>query len=273
MAERKVPTKRPMCRGEVVRKHWLTPQVVRVTVGGPGLASFTDNGFTDKYVKLLFPRPDVDYPEPFDIHTVRAELPREKWPTTRTYTVRSFDPDKGELSIDFVCHGDEGLAAPWAMRAEPGDVLLFTGPGGAYSPNTEADWYLMAGDESALPAIGAALEQLPDGVPVHAFLEVEDETEEQPLETPGKLDLRWIHRATSALPPGEELLAAVRDFDFPAGTCDVFVHGEAGAVKTLRRHLFAERELDRHAVSISGYWRRGWNEDGWQAKKNDFMAS
>lgn len=270
--QRKTPTKRPMCHAQVVRKQWLTPQMVRVTVGGDGMSAFADNGYTDRYVKLLFRKPGVSYPEPFDIHTVRAELPREQWPTTRTYTVRSYDPVEAELSIDFVCHGDEGIAAPWAMRAEPSDELMFTGPGGAYSPDLDADWHLMVGDESALPAIGAALEVLPVGAPAYAFVEVADASEEQPLETPGKLEISWIHRSSSTLPPGDELVAAVRAFEFPAGDCHAFVHGEASFVKPLRRQLFDERAIERDRVSISGYWRRGTNEDGWQATKNEFMA-
>ncbi len=108
--------------------------------------------FTDHYVKLLFPRPDVAYPEPFDMEKVRAELPREQWPSTRTYTVRAWDAEAGELTIDFVHHGDSGLAGPWAANARPGDEIFFNGPGGAYAPRADAGWHLLAGDESAIPA-------------------------------------------------------------------------------------------------------------------------
>lgn len=127
------------------------PHMIRVVLGGEGLAEFGAGEFTDHYVKLLFRRPGVEYPEPFDVERIRAELPREQWPVTRTYTVRAWDPASAELTIDFVHHGDKGVAGPWAAAARPGEDLFFNGPGGAYAPSPEADWHLFAGDESALP--------------------------------------------------------------------------------------------------------------------------
>ncbi|GAA3307717.1 hypothetical protein GCM10020295_67430 [Streptomyces cinereospinus] len=106
----------------------------RVVLGGDGLAEFTAGTCTDHYVKLLFPAEGVTYPAPFDLERIRAEFPREQWPVTRTYTVRAWDPEVRELTLDFVLHGDEGLAGPWAMRAQPGETLRFMGPGGAYAP-------------------------------------------------------------------------------------------------------------------------------------------
>src|SRR5690606_21164117 len=105
----------------------------------------------------------VAYPQPFNIQQVRATMPRELWPRLRTYTVRAWDPDALELTLDFVHHGDEGLAGPWAANARPGDELFMLGPGGGYAPDPGADWHLLAGDESALPAIAASLEALPEG--------------------------------------------------------------------------------------------------------------
>src|SRR5919107_760128 len=168
--------------------------MIRVVAGGPGLSGFPETPHADRYVKILFPRPDVDYPEPFDIEAIWAALPREQWPATRTYTVRALDHAAGELTIDFVHHGDEGIAGPWAAAARPGDVLRLLGPGGAYAPDPTADWHLMVGDESALPAIGAACERVPAGVPVVVVLEVADAAEEQPLRCPGELRVTWLHR-------------------------------------------------------------------------------
>ena len=179
---------------QVRRTEWLTPHMIRVVAGGDDLAAFPDTEYTDRYVKIIFPRPGVVYPEPFDMDAVRAAHPREEWPALRTYTVRAFDPVAGELTIDFVHHGDAGLAGPWAAAARPGDPLLLLGPGGAYAPDPTADWHLLVGDESALPAIGAALERVPAGVPVHALVEVDGPADEQDLTTPGRLDLRWSHR-------------------------------------------------------------------------------
>ncbi|HVV25137.1 MAG TPA: siderophore-interacting protein [Pseudonocardiaceae bacterium] len=257
--------KRGIATMTVTRTEWLTPHMVRVVLNGP----FTDNGFTDKYVKLLFPQPGVDYPTPIDLDVIRAEFPRDQWPTTRTYTVRWFDPAAGDLAIDFVTHGDEGVAAPWAAAAQPGDKVIVRGPGGAYAPSPEADWHLLVGDEAALPAIGAALEALPDGAPAVVFALVEDESEIQKLTTPGDVDIRWLLRSDHPSPEaaGEALVAAVRGLEFREGVVNAFVHGEAGFVADLRRHLLNERGVAKNMLSISGYWRRGKNEDGWQAEK------
>jgi NADPH-dependent ferric siderophore reductase len=249
---------------QVRRTERLTPSMIRVFAGGDDLAAFPETPHTDRYVKLVFPREGVAYPEPFDMDVVRATLPREQWPIVRTYTVRSFDPGTGELAIDFVIHGDTGIAGPWAAGARPGDVLRLLGPGGAYAPDPTADWHLMVGDESALPAIGAACERVPAGVPVVAVLEVADAAEEQPLSCPGKLDVRWLYR-DSAVP--DQLPAAVGALQFPRGRVHAFVHGEAGFVRDVRRHLIDERAVPRERLSVSGYWRRGRDEDGWRADR------
>ena len=249
---------------EVDHTEWLTPHMIRVVAGGPDLAAFPDTPYTDRYVKLLFPRDGVSYPEPFDADTIRAEMPREHWPITRTYTLRAFDVARQLITIDFVYHGDEGFAGPWAASARPGDVLRLLGPGGAYAPDPDADWHLMVGDESALPAIGAACERVPDGAHVLAVLEVGDAAEHQELDSPGKLDVRWLHR-DEGVP--EQLLEAVRAAAFPPGDVHAFVHGEAGFVRDVRRHLLAERGVPRERLSVSGYWRRGRDEDGWRADK------
>ncbi|WP_019884967.1 siderophore-interacting protein [Streptomyces purpureus] len=261
--------KAPQAReARVVRTERITPHMVRVVLGGEGLATFGAGEFTDHYVKLLFAAEGVSYPEPFDMERIRAEFPRDQWPTTRTYTVRAWDALHRELTIDFVVHGDEGLAGPWAAKAQPGDVIRFLGPGGGYTPDPHADWHLLAGDESALPAIAVALERLPEGALVHAFVEVAGPEEEQKLRTAAGITPTWLHRG--ARPPGEALLAAVRALDFPPGDVHAFVHGEAGVVKDLRRHLRLEREVPRDRLSISGYWRLGQTDEAWRAVKREW---
>lgn len=151
--------------------------------------------------------------------------------------------------------------------AQPGDVLWFNGPGGAYSPDEAADWHLLVGDESALPAIGSAVEQLPAGARAIVLLEVGDESEEQKFGGSGEADVRWFHRSAASGERGDGLVAAVEALDFPDGTPHVFVHGEAGFVLRIRKNLYQERGLARDRVSLSGYWRLGKNEDGWQAEK------
>lgn len=244
----------------------LTPHMTRVVLGG--LTDFDAGEFTDHYVKLLFPPDGVTYPEPFDMQWIRAELPRDQWPSTRTYTVRQWDADTAELSIDVVHHGDEGIAGPWAARVVPGDEIRLMGPGGAYAPSADVDWHLLAGDESALPAIAASLERLPAGARAHAFIEVAGPDEEQKLAPSAEAEVTWLHRGTS--PVGTALVKAVTDFEFPPGTVQAFVHGEATFVKELRRLLLVERALPRNLVSISGYWRTGHDEDRWQATKRDW---
>ncbi len=248
----------------VRRSERITPHMIRVVLS---CDDFVDNGTSDHYVKLLFLQPGVEYPDPLDMGQVREQLPSEHWPTMRTYTVRSWDEASHELTIDFVHHGDEGIAGPWAAAAKPGDKLWFNGPGGAYGPDEAAAWHLLVGDESALPAIGAAIEQLPPGAHAKVFVEVEDETEEQKFSGSGDVELTWFHRAGGTGNRGDGLVAAVEALEFPPGDVQAFVHGEAGFVLRLRRHLFADRGLARDRVSLSGYWRLGKNEDGWQAEK------
>ncbi|MFF1543206.1 siderophore-interacting protein [Streptomyces sp. NPDC058291] len=268
MAERPARKPRKPHSAQVVRTERLTPYMHRVVLGGDGLADFTAGTCTDHYVKLLFGPEGVTYPEPFDVERIRAEFPREQWPVTRTYTVRRWDAEHRELTLDFVIHGDEGLAGPWAARVRPGETVRFMGPGGAYRPDTAADWHLLAGDESALPAIAAALESLPAGAVAHAFVEVAGPEEEQKIES--DVEVVWLHRGER--PIGEMLVEAVRALPFPEGRLHAFVHGEAACVKELRKFLRVELQVPREDLSISGYWRLGHNEDGWQASKREWNA-
>ncbi|MER5912967.1 siderophore-interacting protein [Streptomyces sp. NPDC001982] len=268
MAERPARKPRKPHSAQVVRTERLTPHMQRVVLGGEGLAGFGADTCTDHYVKLLFGAEGVTYPEPFDIQRIRDEFPPEHWPVTRTYTVRAWDAEHLEMTLDFVVHGDEGLAAPWALRTRPGDTVRFMGPGGAYAPDASADWHLFAGDESALPAIARSLESLPEGAVAHAFVEVSGPEEEQKIDS--DVPVVWLHRGDR--PVGEALVEAVRALEFPAGRVHAFVHGEAGFVKELRHLLRVERAIPREDLSISGYWRLGHNEDGWQASKRDWNA-
>ncbi|MFE1437687.1 siderophore-interacting protein [Streptomyces sp. NPDC058739] len=253
---------------QVVRTERLTPHLQRVVLGGDGLAEFSVGTHTDHYVKLLFPAEGVTYPEPYDLQRIREEFPREQWPVTRTYTVRAWDPEARELTLDFVVHGDEGLAGPWAIRVRPGATVRFLGPGGAYAPDPTADWHLLVGDESALPAIAAALEALPDDAEVRAFVEIAGPGEELKIDTAA--EVAWLHRGGRRI--GEALVEAVHTLDWPEGRVHAFVHGEASWVKQLRHLLRVERGIPREDLSISGYWRLGHDEDGWQASKRDWNA-
>ncbi|MGW2720243.1 siderophore-interacting protein [Streptomyces sp. NPDC001492] len=269
MAEPPARKPRKAQSAQVVRTERLTPHMQRVVLGGEGMAAFAADTCTDHYVKLLFPPTEgVAYPEPFDLERIREELPREQWPVTRTYTVRAWDPVHRELTLDFVIHGDEGLAGPWAARVQPGETVHFMGPGGAYAPDVSADWHLLVGDESALPAIARSLESLPAGVTAHAFVEVSGPEEEQKIDS--DVEVVWLHRGDR--PVGEALVEAVRSLRFPEGRLQAFVHGEAHFVKELRQLLRCDLAIPREDLSISGYWRLGHNEDGWQASKREWNA-
>jgi NADPH-dependent ferric siderophore reductase len=244
----------------------LTPHLIRVVVSGDDLDGFPAGAFTDHYVKLQIPPPGAPYSAPFDAEEVKARLPKEQWPRTRTYTVQDWDEQRNLLTIDFVHHGDTGVAGPWAASARPGDGLQLSGPGGAYTPDPGADWHLMVGDESVLPAISASLRRVPAGVPVHVIVEVDGPGDEVALDSPGDMHLTWLHRNGNP----DVLVDAVRALDFPPGALHAFVHGEAAAVRSLRKHLIVDRGVPREALSVSGYWKRERTEEGWREDKAEW---
>ncbi|MDQ1595539.1 MAG: hypothetical protein QOH40_2095 [Arthrobacter pascens] len=258
---------RPQINLTVLRREQLSAHMVRIVAGGEGFADYVNNDFVDRYVKIAFPQSGVAYPEPLDLWAVRETMPREQWPFTRTYTVRWVNVAARELAIDFVIHGDEGLAGPWAASAQPGDSLIFTGPGGGYNPDPSADWILLAGDEAAVPAIAAVIESLPEDARGLAFLEVDSDADIQPISAPAGVKVAWLQRRGVAAGDSDLLVSAVRESAWPDGRVDVFAHGERGYMKGLREVLFRERGLDRNQVSLSGYWAKGRVEDDFQAEK------
>jgi NADPH-dependent ferric siderophore reductase len=262
---------RPARRATVLETERLSPGMVRIVLGGDDLHDFAAGEFTDHYVKIQLPPPSADYGSDFDLDEIQATRPRELWPRTRTYSVRGWDAAARRLTIDFVVHGDEGVAGPWAAAARPGDTVQLRGPGGAYAPSPDADWHLLVGDASVIPAIAAALARIPAGVPVCVVIEVDGPDEEQPLTSSGVLDLRWVHRSR---PPGEEpelALEAVRALELPDGRGHAFVHGEASSVRAVRRHLLVDRGLPAEALSISGYWKLRRTEEGWREDKAEWQ--
>ena len=256
--------------GEVLEVERLTPHMVRVVLGGDGLAEFAPTPFTDQYVNVLFVPPGAPYDVPFDPDVAKESAPEHR-PRGRRYSIRAWDPASGRLTIDFVVHGDVGFAGRWATHAGPGDRLQIVGPTGGYAPDPEADWYLMVGDESALPAIAASLEQIPAGRTVLAALVVDDAASRLALDCPGELAVTWVHREDEPDNP-DQLLQAVEKLDFPAGRVQVFVHGEAGEVRAVRRHLIADRGVPREGASISPYWRRDYTDERWREVKRAWLA-
>ncbi len=260
---------------QVVRTEQLAATMIRVVVGGPGLAAFEPSPHADSYVKVVFlpegaPRPRRDDGR-LDLDAVRQQLPADQQPRQRSYTVRAFDAAAGELTLDFVVHGDEGVAGPWAAHARPGDEVLLLGPGGAWSPDPDAAAHLLAGDASALPAIAVALERLPADAVGYAVVEIHGPEDEIPLTAPDGLRVLWVHTAGAV--PGLALVDAVTALPALPAPVSAFVHGEAGAVRELRRHLRTDRGITREGLSVSGYWRLGADDEGWRATKRDWLAT
>ncbi|MBK5231398.1 MAG: siderophore-interacting protein [Thermoleophilia bacterium] len=260
---------RPPILTEVVETRDLTPHLIRVVVTGDDLRGFPAGEFADHYVKLQFPPPGADYEAPFDPGEIKSSRPKESWFRQRTFTVRDWDPEANHLTIDFVHHGDTGLAGPWAANARPGDLLQMVGPGGDYAPSPEAGWHLLAGDEAVIPAIAVALGRIPEGVPVHVFLEVDDEGGEVPLASPGDLRLSWLHRGEGSR-ESSRIPAAIAGLEFPDGEVHAFVHGEAGMVREVRKHLVLERDVPRQSLSATGYWKYSRTEEGWREDKPEW---
>ena len=231
---------------QVRRTQRLTPLMIRVTVDGPQLAEFVSNG-TDQNVILYFYEDGVRLPEPLTLESARAFF-ATAWPIMRTYTIRRFDSVRHEIEIDFVLH-EGGFASGWAERAAIGDRLIFAGPSRAFALEPSVDHYLIAGDETALPAIGALLAEMPAECPATVFIEIADAAEEQKLPR----SVTWLHRNGAA--PGELLIPAVRNAEFPGGTVHAWVGAEAAAVRDLRHYLRDERGLRRNQTSITVYWR------------------
>jgi NADPH-dependent ferric siderophore reductase len=256
---------RPQAILTVQHREWLSPHTVRITAGGPGFDALRMNEFTDKYAKIIFVDSGLGLTPPYDLAALRESLPSDQQPVTRTYTLRRADAQRQQLAIDFVVHGDEGIAAPWAAHAEPGDILTMSGAGGAYHPDPGSEWHLFAGDESALPAICSALEALPGDARGLAYLETSDPGEYLDATLPSGMEVIWLHRPQPGSQP--RLLAdALLAGPWLSGQADVFAHGERESMKALRSAL-KSRLGDGDRLSLSGYWASGRTEDVFQSEK------
>lgn len=251
---------RPQAVLHVLSVDRLSPNLVRIVAGGEGFDAFSDNTATDKYAKILFADPAHGLTPPYDLDRLRAEEP-EKLPTRRTYTIRAVDSTARTVTIDFVVHAAEGVAAVWAAGAEIGDALVLVGASGAYRPADDAPWHLLVGDHSALPAVSSAVEALPATSRGYVLLSVADPADRILPEAPEGVEVRWFD--DDAL-----LLSALDGLDWPVGTPQVFAHGERGTIKRVRA-LLREREIPRESLSISAYWALGRVEDQFQAEKRE----
>lgn len=240
---------------DVLRTTRLSRQLLRVTVGGPQLAGF-HSAAADDHVTLYFPNPGENTVPVPEVGANGLTFPRDAAPVEhRDYTPRHHDPVAGELDIDFVLHGS-GPAAAWAEAAEPGRVLGVAGPRGSFVVPDDLDWYLLAGDETALPAIARRLEELPAGTRAIAFVEVADAAEELELTTAADLDLTWLHRDGAPAGSAPLLADAVRALDFPSGSYYAWAAGESGCMRPLRQFLARDRALPNDRFKVQGYWKK-----------------
>jgi NADPH-dependent ferric siderophore reductase len=227
--------------------------MVRVTLAGSELAGLTVEQPAAS-VRVLLPSPGATELVVPTWNGNEFRLRDGRRPTIRTFTPWRADPDALELDVGIVVHGG-GVASDWAMSAQPGAGAAVSGPGRGYAVDHDAPAFLVAGDETAIPAITQVLEALPDETPVQVCIEVAhpDARFELPVH-PGAA-VNWLDLAPGAA-PGEALNTAVRDVDLAPGT-RVWAAGEAAAVQRIRRHLFDDRGVPRAHTSVRGYWKHG----------------
>jgi NADPH-dependent ferric siderophore reductase len=238
--------RRVMRRVRVTRVEQLSPRMVRVTFTGDDLGTFAWNG-PAAHIKLIFPEEGQTEPLMPQSDGLRSTR-------MRTYTPRRFDPTVPELDVEFVLHGD-GPASSWAAQAKVGQALILGGPGPNYQIDPDVQWFLLAGDDAALPAIETILDALRAEARVRVLLEVVDEHEERPLSTAAQLDNTWLHRGPSPAEADTALEAAVRAMQLPAGNGRFYVGCEAAAMRRIRKHLLQERGLNPATIVTRGYWK------------------
>lgn len=233
--------KSPPRRLTVIRTSQLTPNMKRITLGGPELEGFPSDQ-ESAYVKLKFP------------DDVQAEM------VTRTYTVRSFREAQQELDVDFVVHGDSGPASAWAIRARPGDEITLAGPGGKKLLDFSADWFLLVGDMTALPAISVNIEQLPEHARGFAVIEILEESDIQSFQVPEDFEIHWVINAAPEI-ENTLLLDKVMQLPWLDGKPSIWAACEFSSMRALRRYFKQEKQVPKDALYVSSYWKRGLSEE------------
>jgi len=245
----------------------LTPNMQRLVLGGDDLAGFPENSAGD-YVKLMFQD---------DGQPVTNAVPGQR-PLMRTYTVQSFNSDQQTIAVDFALHGlasdghEQGVASQWSVRARPGEQILVGGPGPGRGIVTEADWFLLAGDMTALPALSVQLASLPAEATGFAVIEVSSLDDAQPLDVPPGIEVFWVaddrhDQEYSAF------VQRVRTLPWKNGEVSVWAACEFSKMRQLRHYLKQERHVATSRSYISSYWKQGASEDQHKrAKKEDASA-
>ena len=257
---------------QVVRTERLGPSLVRVSFAGDDLAFFFSDG-RDQSLSLFLPQPGQLEPAvPYELGDGWwqgwRELPDDVRAVMRSYTLRALRRDPDEIDIDFVLHEPAGPASRWASRASAGDRVVLLGPAIAdnrairFRPPEDADLVVVWGDETAVPAVSAILEALPAGTRARVWLEVQHAGDIQDLATDADAEVTWLVRENQGVEGSPMALGALRDAQLPSAERPyVWIAGEAGQVKALRRHFVGERGFDRRRVTFVGYWRQGLSEE------------
>lgn len=236
-------------RIEVLKIEPLSAHMARITFEGADLAGFEWRGPAG-HLKLTVP----------DEGEHEAPMPQEDGPRSafmRTYTPRGFDPKALTLDVDFVLHA-HGPAGRWASRARVGDRLVLMGPAPGYKIDPDADWFVLAGDDTALPAIETILADLPARARAIVFVEVGDGGEARELHSPATVDVQWVVRQGEPAPPGQALDAALRALPaLPPGPGRIYVGCESTAMRRIRDFWVKDRGVEVRSLVARGYWKQG----------------
>jgi NADPH-dependent ferric siderophore reductase len=243
---------------EVVAVEDVHPHLRRITFGGGDLASFSPLG-PDTFLYVLLPPPgrtELTIDRGFTWESVER-MPEAERPVGAYYTLREWRPERAELDMLFVLHGDSGPASAWAQRAAPGDEVALWGPRQAFEPPEGTDWYLLVADETGLPAVARILESLPAGTTARVFAEVASPGERQALPEAPTYEVTWLYRDGAEAGTTTLLPDAVRAMPWPGGTPYVWGGGESRALTRVRSYVRKEVGLPRSHVSLVAYWRHG----------------
>lgn len=251
---------------QVIRTADVSPGMRRVTMGGEQLkahtaengypvAEFRSDGFDDEF-KVLIKHPDVDVAVgPAQLDGV-LDWPRgDEHLLLRTYTVRRWDPEAGEIDVDFVNHG-VGPATSWARNVQPGETIQIAGPKSSSAHPKDVDWVLVGADETALPAVARWLEEWLEGARGQFFIEVEEESHRQDLNVPQGVELTWLIRHGAEAGTTTLLFDALKAAEWWEGKVFAWVAGEAGTLTPIRRWLRREKDLDKEQIEVTGYWKK-----------------
>ena len=240
-------------RVEVRRVERVTPRMSRVTLAGPELDGFSVEDPAAS-VRLLLPATGTTELVIPEWNGNEFLLPDGRRPAIRTFTPVRVDPGSSALDLEIVVH-EAGVASRWVQVAQPGSAVAVSGPGRGYTVDRDAAAYLLAGDETAVPAMCQLLEVLPADRPVQVLVEIAHTDARLALPGHPECTVEW-HVLAPGRPPGDALVAAVVGADIPAAA-RLWVAGEAAAMQRIRRHLFQERGLSRAEATVRGYWKHG----------------